>query len=246
MALPQRVLQFSAPDLGALGETTEGLMDQSSGTMQQAMQSFKKMANDRSMAEAQAEQEKYLLEQQRTQQAYGDIGSFGESGRPEHSYGSKGNTDGFGKGGTNANSLTQGLMKRGLPQHIAEGFVMNFQDESGLNPGINEHNPTVPGSRGGFGLYQLTGPRRVEYENFARQRGVNFDNQDAQLDFLMNELQGSESSAMKHIMATQDRGQAAAAIVNKFLRPAEQHRQSRVARYTSNSGYGSTLGKYNS
>ena len=37
-------------------------------------------------------------------------------------------------------------------EHVADGFVMNFKDESGLNPGINEQNPIVPGSRGGFGL----------------------------------------------------------------------------------------------
>ncbi len=48
-------------------------------------------------------------------------------------------------------------------------FVMNFKDESGLDPGINEANPIVPGSRGGYGLYQLTGPRRKAYEAFAQQ-----------------------------------------------------------------------------
>lgn len=70
---------------------------------------------------------------------------------------------------------------------------MNFQDESGLNPGINERNPLVPGSRGGFGLYQLTGPRRRAYEQFANQRGVAPFDIDAQLDFMMTELQGPES-----------------------------------------------------
>ena len=59
------------------------------------------------------------------------------------------------------------LMERGLPQHVAEAFAMNMQDESGFDPGINEINPTVKGSRG-YGLYQLTGPRRRAYETFAR------------------------------------------------------------------------------
>lgn len=48
-----------------------------------------------------------------------------------------------------ADYIRQGLVKRGLPEHVADAFVVNFQDESGLNPGINEANPIVPGSRGG-------------------------------------------------------------------------------------------------
>jgi hypothetical protein len=109
---------------------------------------------------------------------------------------------------------------------------MNFQDESGLNPGINEIAPIVPGSRGGFGLYQLTGPRRVAYERFAQERGVDVADADAQLDFLMTELQGPESRAARSIMAAPDAGSAAAAIARDFLRPSKEHLDRRVARYT--------------
>lgn len=140
--------------------------------------------------------------------------------------------------GDRAAQIRAGLIQRGLPEHIADGFLMNFQDESGLDAGINERNPIVPGSRGGFGLYQLTGPRRTAYENYAQSIGAPLDSTDAQLDFLMQELQGSESAAAKNIFATQDAGQAAAAIVNDFLRPAPEHRASRTARYTGGAGYG--------
>ena len=138
--------------------------------------------------------------------------------------------------------LKAGLTQRGLAPHIADAFIMNFQDESGLNPGINEANPTVAGSRGGYGLYQLTGPRRRQYEAFASQKGVPLDSVDAQLDFMMQELQGSESNAAKDIFAAKDTGTAAAAIVNKFLRPAEAHRASRVARYTGGGSNDTLLG----
>ena len=130
-----------------------------------------------------------------------------------------------------AAEIRDGLIRRGLPAHVADGFVMNMQDESGLNPGINEAAPVVPGSRGGFGLYQLTGPRRTAYEQFASQRGVLPDDVDAQLDFLMEELRGTERRAAESIMATSDAGQAAAAILNDFLRPAEEHRRRREASY---------------
>ena len=139
--------------------------------------------------------------------------------------------------GVDAASIRAGLIDRGLPEHVADGFVMNFQDESGLNPGINEIAPTVPGSRGGFGLAQWTGPRRRALESFAAQQGANISDPNVQLDFLMTELQGPEAGAAKSIFAAQDSGQAAAAIVNSFLRPAESHRAAREARYTGGAGY---------
>lgn len=132
-----------------------------------------------------------------------------------------------------AASIRAGLIERGLPEHVADGFLMNFQDESGLNPGINEQNPTVPGSPGGYGLYQLTGPRRVAYEQYAQQMGVDPSDVNAQLDFMMSELQGPEARAAQSIMAAPDAGTAAAAIARDFLRPAQQHLDERVSRYTA-------------
>jgi len=128
--------------------------------------------------------------------------------------------------------IRQGLLSRGLPAHIAEGFVMNIADESGFNPAINEISPTVSGSRGGFGLYQLTGPRRVAFERFAADRGVSASDPNAQLDFLMTELQGPEARAARSIFSAQDAPTAAAAIARDFLRPAPENLQRRVARYT--------------
>jgi hypothetical protein len=128
--------------------------------------------------------------------------------------------------------IYSGLVSRGMAPHIAEAFVLNMRDESGLNPGINEIAPIVPGSRGGYGLYQLTGPRRRAYEAYASERGLPLDSVDAQLDFMMTELQGPEAAAWQKISAAPDTGQAAAAVVNYFLRPAEEHRARRVAKYT--------------
>ena len=135
------------------------------------------------------------------------------------------------RGGQAADRIRSKLMQRGLPKHVADGFVMNFVDESNLNPGINEANPIVPGSRGGFGLSQWTGPRRKQLEAFAASRGVPVSDEDMQLDFLMQELGSTEVNAAKAIFGTDSSGEAAAAIVNKFLRPAEEHRARREARY---------------
>lgn len=133
--------------------------------------------------------------------------------------------------GDMAGTIRQGLISRGLAPHLADAAILNFQDESGLNPGINEKNPIVAGSRGGYGLYQLTGPRRREYEAFAAQRGVSPDDVDAQLDFFMGELAGSEAAAGKKFLSAPDTATAAQVLVNDFLRPAPEHRQSRSAKY---------------
>ena len=148
-----------------------------------------------------------------------------------------------GEGG--ASYIRQGLVARGLPEHEADAFVVNFQDESGLNPGINEKNPIVPGSRGGFGLYQLTGPRRVAYEQYAAERGVPVDDVDAQLDFMMGELQGSEAKAAQNILTAPDTATAAQAIVRDFLRPSPQYRDSRMAKYAALPTQGGATGAVN-
>lgn len=128
--------------------------------------------------------------------------------------------------------IRAGLIERGLPEHVADAFVVNFQDESGLNAGINEAAPVVPGSRGGFGLAQWTGPRRVALERFAAQRGVPASDEGVQLDFLMQELQGPEAAAGSAIMAAPDRATAADAVLREFLRPAPENVARRSAQYT--------------
>ncbi len=127
--------------------------------------------------------------------------------------------------------ILKGLQDRGMPEHIAQAFVMNARDESGLRTDINEQSPLVPGSRGGFGLMQWTGPRRKQLEAFAAERGAPVSDLDTQLDFLMTELQGSESAAGRAIFSARNAPDAAVAIVDKFLRPAEEHRAHRVAQY---------------
>jgi Phage tail lysozyme len=130
-----------------------------------------------------------------------------------------------------ATAIKAGLMARGMPEHVADAFVMNFRDESGLNPGINEIAPVVPGSRGGYGLAQWTGPRRVALEAFAAERGMPVSDLETQLDFLMTELRGSEARAGGAIMTAPDRASAAQAILTEFLRPAPEHAVRRSAAY---------------
>lgn len=143
-------------------------------------------------------------------------------------------------GKDNASVIKAGLVERGMPEHIAKGFVMNFEDESNFDPGVNEASPLVPGSRGGFGLAQWTGPRRVALEAFAAEKGLPADDMNVQMDFLMTELQGPESAAWSKISGAGNAGEAGAAVVNEFLRPAEAHRSAREAEYLGGAAPGPT------
>lgn len=124
-----------------------------------------------------------------------------------------------------ASQIREGLIKRGMAPHIADGFVMNFQDESGLNPGAVGDNGNA------FGLAQLNGPRRIAYLEMAKSKGIDPMNVDLQLDHLMYELNGPEAAAWRKIQAAQSAGAAGAAIVKYFERPAEAHRTRRAASY---------------
>lgn len=122
-------------------------------------------------------------------------------------------------------TIVQGLMARGVPQAAALGLAGNMAVESRYDPGINEIAPLVPGSRGGFGLIQWTGPRRRQLEAYA---GNNVADVDTQLDFLVHELNTSESRARDAIYAAQDPETAARLVSEKFLRPGIPHLERRI------------------
>lgn len=121
------------------------------------------------------------------------------------------------------------LVARGVPVHTAEGVVMNFMDESGLESGIQEQNPTA--GRGGFGFAQWTGPRRVALEQFAQSQGKPAHDPDVQLDFFMQENAGPEAAAWKQVLAAPTAQDAAVAFVNKWERPDSRYAAQRSARY---------------
>lgn len=119
--------------------------------------------------------------------------------------------------------ILAGLIARGIPEQVARGIIPNMQAESGLNTGINEVAPVVPGSRGGYGLNQWTGPRRVQYEDFAAQRGADPSDLNTQLDFTVWELHNTEKSAGDALFAAPDAATAARIYETRYLRPGVPH-----------------------
>ena len=128
-----------------------------------------------------------------------------------------------------AEPIINGLMQRGIPRHVAIGIAANMAVESdGFKPDVNEYAPVVPGSRGGYGLNQWTGPRRVQFEQFAKSRGVDPSDVDAQLDFTLWELQNTEKRAGDALMSAQTPEDATRIYSEQFLRPGIPHLDRRL------------------
>jgi hypothetical protein len=127
--------------------------------------------------------------------------------------------------------VVSSLVQRGVPEHVAQGVAMNFHDESGLDTGIQEKAPLS--GRGGFGLAQWTGPRRIALEDFARSQGKRIDDPDVQLDFFMNENRGYEAPAWKTVMNAPTAQDAAVAFVKNWERPTSENVAKRTAQYTN-------------
>jgi hypothetical protein len=115
------------------------------------------------------------------------------------------------------------IQKRGMSRPVSEGIVAGMGSESGLDPTINERDPVVPGSRGGFGLYQLTGPRRIAFERYAAENGKNVNDEQAQIDFMMSEFAGPERAAYDALIQSPDAQSAATVFTDQFLRPGVSH-----------------------
>lgn len=127
--------------------------------------------------------------------------------------------------GEMADYFRNGLIKRGMAEHEADGFLMNFGSESGLNTGAVGDNGAA------FGVAQWNGPRQDALRAFAAERKIDPSNADLQMDYLMSELNGPEAAAWKKIRATKTPSAAAVAVLNSFERPAEEHRKRREAQY---------------
>jgi len=114
----------------------------------------------------------------------------------------------------------------GLTPNQAAGITGPLAMESGGFGTLQEINPTVPGSRGGFGYAQWTGPRRVAFENFAKENGLDPNSYEANYGYLKHELQNTpEGKILDKVRSTDDPRQAAALFTGSaasksgFLRP---------------------------
>jgi hypothetical protein len=109
-----------------------------------------------------------------------------------------------------------------LPAHAAAAIVGNLAHESGGFSQFQEIDPLVPGSRGGFGYAQWTGPRRVQFENWAAQAGHPLTSYEANYGFLKHELSDPNwATFLNNLQNTSSVDGASGLVMNEFLRPAQ-------------------------
>lgn len=113
------------------------------------------------------------------------------------------------------------------PQQAA-GIVGQLGHESEGLQAINEYQPVVPGSRGGFGWAQWTGPRRRQFESWAQERGADISDAETNYQFLLHELTNTpESRVLDSVRAAPDAITAGRAFTDGFLRPGTPAYESR-------------------
>ena len=116
----------------------------------------------------------------------------------------------------------------GLTDAQAQGAVANLAHESGGFKTMQEISPVVAGSRGGYGYAQWTGPRRVAFENYAQQNGLDINSYEANYGFLKQELQTTERRALEALKTAQTPQQATRIFEDRFERAGVVNMDSRL------------------
>ncbi len=110
-----------------------------------------------------------------------------------------------------ANRLVKNLMRDlGLTEQQAYGIAGAGAVESGILP-INEKNPAIPGSRGGFGIWQHTGSRRDPLEAFIRAH-PEMTVHEANYQFFVEDMKKNYPHLLSAIKQTNRAGPAAVAF----------------------------------
>lgn len=125
------------------------------------------------------------------------------------------------------NRLSQDLQ---LTPQQAAGVVGQLGHESAGLQAINEYQPAVPGSRGGFGWAQWTGPRRRQFEAFAADRRLDIADPEANYQFLLHELSSTpEGRVLDSLRQAPDAQTAGRIFTDRFLRPGVPAYDSRAS-----------------
>ena len=117
----------------------------------------------------------------------------------------------------------------GLTLEQACGILGNIGHECAGFRKLQEVKPIVPGSRGGWGWCQWTGPRRRAFELWCTENGFsNLSADDANYGFLKHELEQAERRALLHLRSATSLRDATESFMEKFERPGVKHLDSRI------------------
>jgi hypothetical protein len=93
---------------------------------------------------------------------------------------------------------------------------------------LQEMKPTVKGSRGGYGWFQWTGPRRRAFEAYCKAEGLDATTPTANISFLAHELETSERATVAKVHAAVGLEAKTKAFEMAFERPGIAHTDKRL------------------
>ena len=109
----------------------------------------------------------------------------------------------------------------GLEDFQAAAIVGNLDQETGGFKFMQELNPKVKGSKGGYGFAQWTGPRRKAFEAWSSQNNLDVNSYDANFGFLVHEIQNNDYfiKVMEKLSKTKNIDEATEVFSKGYLKP---------------------------
>lgn len=108
-----------------------------------------------------------------------------------------------------------------LADFQAAGIVGNLARETGNFQFLRELNPIVPGSRGGIGYAQWTGPRHDAFLEFAGEADPM--SYEVNYAFLIEELEGPYVRVLDRLRETETLNEATEVFMRGYLAPHPRH-----------------------
>lgn len=109
----------------------------------------------------------------------------------------------------------------------AAAIMGNAGHESGGLRTMQEIKPTVAGSRGGYGWFQWTGPRRRQFEAWCKGQGLKPSSDAANIGFIVQELRTTEAQALTALRKASTLDAKVVAFERAFERAGVKHYDSR-------------------
>jgi hypothetical protein len=115
----------------------------------------------------------------------------------------------------------------GFDKHDSAAVFGNAGHESNGFRSMQEIKPAVPGSRGGYGWFQWTGPRRKAFEAYCTRNGLAPASDAANYAWLFVELSGPEKKAVAAVKNASELRAKVEAFEKAFERAGVKHYDSR-------------------
>jgi hypothetical protein len=113
------------------------------------------------------------------------------------------------------------------PMHAAAILGNGGHESKGLTD-LQEDAPTVKGSRGGWGWFQWTGPRRRKFEAWCKERVLGPSSDAANYGFLKYELDGEYKSSITKLKRQTSLRDAVVAFEASYEKAGVKHYPSRI------------------